>query len=74
MLDVHSPDTLTATRLVYSHVITQQEISKGLKFTNVASHQKDVSSEIIQTTQRSVILMSQLILIKFIDGMRSVSR
>jgi len=66
-LDARSLDTPTATKRVYSHAIMHPETYKDIRFTNAVKLQVDVSLAVIQTIQLSVMLMSQLIPIKFID-------
>lgn len=66
-LDAHSLDTPIATKRVYLHAIMHPEIYKDIKFTNVVKRQVDVYMAVIQAIQLSVMLMSQLIPIKFID-------
>lgn len=66
-LDARLQDTLIATKQVYLHAIMHPEIYKDIKFTNVVKRQVDVYMAVIQAIQLSVMLMSQLIPIKFID-------
>jgi hypothetical protein len=66
-LDARSLDTPTATKQVYSHAIMHPETYKDLRFTNVVKQLKGVSMAVILAIQLSVMLMSQLIQIKFIN-------